>query len=104
MNRTQRILALGSALDYANPNETGKILADIILFLLRNIPPQQRTNAIRKMIIKIRVMRSDDISKKKMRPYSSMGTSVSLLKNTLAGRDAKSVRDILDAVIRNLAY
>lgn len=104
MNRTARILALGSALELGDPNLAGKSLADIVLFLLKRIPPHQRPNAIRKMIIKLRMLPADDISSKNMKPFSSMGQSISFIKNVLAGHDVDYVRKVLDSIVRNLVY
>jgi len=104
MNRTQRILALGSALELGDPDIAGKSLADIVLFLLRRIPVHQRPNAIRKMLIKFRIMNSEEIASKDMRPFSSMGQSISFIKNVLSGHDPLYVRRVLDAIIRNMVY
>jgi hypothetical protein len=104
LNRVQRILALGSALELGDPNVAGKSLAEIVLFLLRRIAPHQRPNAIRKMIIKFQTLSSEEISGKDMKPFSSMGQSISFIKNVLAGHDALYVRKVLDAIVRNLVY
>lgn len=104
LNRTQRILALGSALELGDPDIAGKSLADIVLFLLKRIPAHQRPNAIRKMLIKFRTMNSEEIASKDMRPFSSMGQSISFIKNVLSGHDPLYVRRVLDAIIRNMVY
>lgn len=104
MNRAQRILAFGSALELGDPDLAGKSLADIVMFLLRRIPPHQRPNAIRKMIIKFRTINSEEIADKDMKPFSSMGQSISFVKNVLSGHDVQYVRRVLDAIIRNLIY
>lgn len=105
MNRTQRILTLASAIEYGKDPETaGKSLASIVSFLLKRIPEDKRTNAIRKMIIKLRLMNSEEIAGKDMKPYSSMGQSISLIKNILAGHERMFVRRTLDSIIRNLIY
>jgi hypothetical protein len=77
-------------------------LAKIVLFLLRRIPPDKRVNAIRKLIIKFRTMSSEEIANKKMQPYSSMGQSISFIKNVLSGREKHYVRNVLDAISRHL--
>lgn len=104
MNRTQRILAFGSALELGDPDLAGKSLADIVMFLLKRIPPHQRPNAIRKMIIKFRTISSEEIAEKDMKPFSSMGQSISFVKNVLSGHDVQYVRKVLDAIVRNLIY
>lgn len=104
MNRDQRILALGSALELGNPDVAGKNLAGIVMFLLKRIPPHQRTNAIRKMIVKLRVLSSEEIASKDMKPFSSMGQSISFIKNVLSGHDKLYVRKVLDSIIRNMVY
>jgi len=100
----KRILALGSALDLGDPDNAGKSLAGIVMFLLRRIPPDKRPNAIRKMIIKFRTIGVEDIAAKKMGPYSSMGQSISFIKNVLAGHDVNYVRRVLDSIVRNMIF
>jgi len=104
LNRTERILALGSAIELGDPNVAGKSLADIVIFLLRRIPEHQRPNAVRKMILKFQLLNSQEIASKNMKPFSSMGQSISFIKNVLAGHDPLYVRKVLDAIIRNMVY
>lgn len=104
MNRIERILAFGSSIELGDPDIAGKSLADIVLFLLRRIPPHQRPKAIRSMVIKFNTLSSEEISNKNMKPFSSMGQSISFIKNVLAGHDALYVRKVLDSIIRNLVY
>lgn len=103
-NGMKRILALGSAIELGDPNVAGKSLANIVLFLLRRIPPHQRPNAIRKMILKFKLMSADEIAGKNMKPFSSMGQSITFIKTILAGHDKFYVRRVLDSIVRNLVY
>lgn len=99
-----RIIALAFYSKLGDPSVSGKNLADIIRFLMRRIPETKRGKAIGNMITKLRLLDSKDISIKKMMPYSSMGQSISLIKNVLAGYDSTYIRSVLDAIIRNLVY
>ncbi len=99
-----RIIAIAYSTNLGDPIIAGKSLAEIIKFLMRRIPENKRGQAIGKMITKIRIMDSKDVATKKMMPYSSMGQSMSLLKNILAGYDSVYIRNVLDSIIRNLVY
>jgi len=98
----ERVIKLASVLELGDPDKAGKSLADIALFLMSRIPDHKRTEAIRKMIIKIRIMNAEEISSKKMKDYSSMGQSLSFIKNVLSGHDKVYVRRVLDAIVRNM--
>jgi len=98
----RKILITATVLDLGNPDAAGKSLADIVLFLLRRIPEHKRVSAIRKMVMKLRVLNAEEISMKDMRDYSSMGQSISFVKNVLSGHRVDYVRRVLDSVIRNM--
>ena len=102
--RIDRVIKLANVLELGDPDIAGKSLADIALFLLKRIPEHKRPEAIRKMIIKIRKMNAEEIAEKKMKDYSSMGQSLSFIKNVLSGHDKAYVRKVLDAIVRNMVY
>ncbi len=98
------MLKLASVLELGDPDMAGKSLADIAIFLLNRIPEHKRPDAIRKMIIKIRTINVDETSNKDMKDYSSMGQSLSFIKNVLSGHDKEYIRKVLDSIIRNMVY
>jgi len=100
----KRVLKLASKLELGNPDVAGKSLAEISKFLLKRIPDYKRPEAIRKMIIKLRIMNAEEIASKEMKDYSSMGQSLSFIKNVLSGHDKDYVRRVLDAIIRNMVW
>jgi hypothetical protein len=103
-NSIKRALKLASKLELGNPDVAGKSLAEISKFLLKRIPEHKRPDAIRKMIIKLRIMNAEEIADKDMKDYSSMGQSLSFIKNVLAGNDKDYIRRVLDAIIRNMVW
>ncbi len=98
----RKILITASVLDLGNPDEAGKSLADIVLFLMRRIPENKRASAVNKMIAKFRMLNAEEISMKNMRDYSCMGQSISFIKNVLAGHNVDYVRRVLDSIVRNM--
>ena len=102
MKRKNRIILLASTLDLGHPDNAGKSIADIIKFLMSRIPEGKRQSAVYKMINKIRALMPNEIAGKNMPDYSSLGQSLSFIKNVLAGHDAGYVRSVLDSVVRNL--
>ena len=102
MKREDRIILLASTLDLGHHDAAGKSIADIIKFLISRIPLEKRQKAIYKMITKIRALIPNEIAGKNMPDYSSVGQSISFIKNVLAGHDSGYVRAVLDSIIRNL--
>jgi len=98
-----RMIKLAGAIDLGNPDMAGKSLADIVLFLMRRIPEGSRAKAISSMIAKVRDINAQEVSGKQMGDYSSMGQSLTFIKNVLAGHKEGYVRRVLDAIVRNLA-
>jgi hypothetical protein len=102
-NLQESFVKLAGTIDLGDPDLAGKSLADIVLFLLRRIPAKGRTKAVSSMISKIRDISPAETASKKMGDYSSMGQSLTFIKNVLAGHDEGYVRRVLDSIVRNLA-
>jgi len=102
MKQIDRIILLASTLELGHPDNAGKSIADIILFLISRIPEGKRYSAKYKMIQKIRTLMPNEIAGKKMPDYSSIGQSISFIKNVLAGHDSGYVMAVLDSIVRNL--
>jgi len=102
-NSFDRMIKLASVLDLGDPDLAGKSLADIVLFLLRRIPSGERPKAISSMIAKVRNINSQEVAGKNMGDYSSMGQSLTFIKNVLSGHDEGYVRRVLDSIIRNMS-
>lgn len=102
-NSYDRILKLAESIELGNPDIAGKSLADIVLFLMKRIPEQGRAKAVSSMISKIRNINAQEISGKEMGDYSSMGQSLTFIKNVLSGHKEGYVRRVLDAIVRNLS-
>jgi hypothetical protein len=99
----KNIKKTASVLDLGDPDIAGKSLADIVMFLLKKIPEDGRKKAISSMIGKIRGMNSQEIANKDMGDYSSMGQSITFIKNVLAGHKESYIRRVLDSITRNLS-
>lgn len=102
-NSYDRMIKLAGAIDLGNPDIAGKSLADIVLFLMKRIPEDSRPKAISSMRSKIRNISAQDVSGKQMGDYSSMGQSLTFIKNILSGHKEGYVRKVLDAIARNLS-
>lgn len=102
-NSYDRILKLSSSIELGNPDSAGKSLADIVLFLMTRIPQDKRSKAVSSMIAKIRDINPATVAGQNMGDYSSMGQSLTFIKNVLAGHNESYVRRVLDAIIRNLS-
>ena len=66
MKQIDRIILLASVLELGHPDNAGKSLADIILFLLSRVPEEKRQSAKYKMIQKIRTLMPNEIAGKDM--------------------------------------
>lgn len=104
MKQEDRIILLASVLELGHPDNAGKSLADIVKFLLTRLPVGKRQNAKYKMIQKIRSLIPNEIAGKDMPDYSSIGQSISFIKNVLAGHNSGYVVAVLESIIRNLGY
>lgn len=80
----------------------GQYLAGIIRFTLNRIPADRRQKAIDNLKNKFSMINENEIASKNLPPYSSIGQSITFVKNILFNQDAHYVREVLDAIVRAL--
>jgi len=101
-NIQDRIFKLAATIDMGEPVEAGKGIAEIIKFLLKRIDSKNREKSLYKLKKKIWNLNEWEMSSKKMPASSSLGISISFIKNILNGHPAPYIRSILSEIYRNL--
>src|SRR4029077_8575299 len=76
---------------------TGKYLADVVRYILGRIPEKSRGNAIQNLKHKLSLLDVNELSRKKMPVYSSIGQSITLLKTIFHGQNASWISEVLNA-------
>lgn len=80
----------------------GKGIAEIVKFLMRRIPYDQRISRLIKLREKINSLNEMEMASKDMPPTSAIGQSISFVKTVLNGHNPKYIRDVLKSVVNNL--
>lgn len=96
------IIKEASAIELGDPKKAGKQIADIIKFLLKRISPKNRLKSIISLSNKIYNLSADEIAGKKVPPSSSMGQSITFVKNILLDHDPQYIRSVLNNIAFNL--
>ena len=89
-------------IEMGTPEVAGKGIADIILFLLKRIEPENRAKAIRKLKFKIWELDEINISSKKTPASASLGQALTFIKTILNGHNPHYIRSVLSNIVRNL--
>jgi hypothetical protein len=101
--KASRILKLGQlAMELGNPESAGRAIAEIILFLLRKIPFEQRLMRIMSLKQKILALRENEMSMKKSPPTAALGQSITLVKTLLNGKDPNYIKNTIEHIVGNL--
>lgn len=85
-----------------DPAQVGKYLADIVRFTITNLPPERRNKALNTLRQKFYTMNAAAIAQKELPPTSSIGQSITFVKQVLFNHDQGYIRQVLDNVARNL--
>lgn len=85
-----------------DPAQVGKYLADIVRFTISNLPPERRNKALNTLRSKFYTMNAAAIAQKELPPTSSIGQSITFVKQVLFNHDQGYIRQVLDNVARNL--
>jgi len=91
-----------TAVEMGNPQLAGRVVANVINFLMQKVPKNQRfqsLNTLRNTLLNLSV---GEISSKKSPPSSALGQSVALVKNMLGGHNPDYVRQVIQEAIRYL--
>lgn len=78
----------------SNPNEVGRIVADIIKVLLARVP-HDKSSVYRIMKDKILNINVVDISNKKLPDTATYGQAITLIKTLLSGYNSEFVKQVL---------
>jgi len=91
-----------SAIEMGNPEYAGKYLADLIKFITSRISPENRQKSLNNLKRKIYYLNEYEIANKKMPVSSSLGQSITLLKNILLEQHPQYIRQVLNNVVKFL--
>lgn len=91
-----------STIEMGDPQIAGKGIAEIVKFLMRRIPYDQRTLRLIRLREKINNLNEMEMSTKQMPATSAIGQSISFVKTVLTGHNPKYIRDVLHQVIKHL--
>lgn len=91
-----------NAIEMGDSVFAGKQLSDLVKFLLRRIPEAKRSAAIHTMKRKLYMINEYEISQKTTPPHSSMGQTISIIKNILLEHNPQYIRNVLNALVKNL--
>jgi hypothetical protein len=91
-----------NAIEMGDANFAGKRLSELVRFLLRRVPDAKRSAAIESARKKIYMINEYEMSRKKTAPNSSIGQSISIVKTILLEHNAEYIRNVLNALVRNL--
>lgn len=100
---TPRMYKLAAAvIEMGSPEEAGKGIADIVLFLMTRINMDKRKESVNKLRDKIWHLNEHDISSKKTPASAALGQSITFIKTILNGHQPQYIREVLSNIVRNL--
>lgn len=97
------LIKSASAFPSGGTVQAGRYLADLIRFLTSRIDPAKRPLALRRLSRKILALNEYEIANKNTPVSSSLGQSITLVKNILTDHDAGYIREVLNNLARYLA-
>jgi len=92
-----------AATDLGDPAFAGRAISEIVKFLMRKIPYEQRPHRVLSMRQKILELDEYDMANKKSPETASMGQSITLIKTLLNGKDPMYIRKTLENIVGNLS-
>jgi len=100
---TSDLVKLGQAAsDLGDPEFAGRAISDILKFLMRKIPYEQRPHNFMSMRQKILDLDEHDMASKNSPVTASMGQSLTMIKTLLNGKDPGYIRKTLEQIVRHL--
>jgi transcription termination factor NusB len=91
-----------NAIEMGDSTFAGKRLSDLVKFLLRRIPDGKRPAAIQAIKKKLYMLNEYEISRKSTPSHSSMGQAITIVKNILLEHNPQYIRNVLNALVKNL--
>ena len=99
----ERITVLAATvLEMGDPGTSGRIMANIIRFIINRISPDKRGKAIVNLRNKIWALNEYDIANKKNPSTASLGQAITFIKTILIGHHPIYIRRVIQEVVRNL--
>jgi hypothetical protein len=86
--------------ELGDPALVGKYLSDIVKFTINKLSPDKRMSAIENLKHKFY---ADEVANKNMPASSSIGQSISFVKQILFGHSPQYIRVVLNNLVRNLS-
>ena len=80
----------------------GKTMADMVLFMVAKIKPENRQRSLSNLISKIYYLNEHELASKKLPAGASIGNSILLCKTMLMGREPSIIRAIINNMINHL--
>jgi hypothetical protein len=96
------LVKTAAAIELGPPEEAGAYMAALVKFLLKRISPDKRPKAIQAMKRKIYYINEYQVASKRTPPSSSMGQSITIIKNLLLEHPAEYVRLCLNSIVKHL--
>lgn len=98
----KKLLKNASVSELGNAEQVGKYLSDIVKFTIAKMQQDKRLNAVQRLRQKFLLMNENEISQKNLPESAAVGQSITFVKHVLFNHDSKYVRDVLNALVRNL--
>lgn len=98
----KKLIKNASITELGAPDITGKNLAEVVNFILKRISAENRSKSKNSLREKIMALNVHEIANKKMPASSSIGHSISFIKQVLFGHDARYIKLVIDNIIKNL--
>lgn len=86
--------------EMGDPILAGKTIANVIKFLIRNLPESQRNNSLKTLRDRVISLSEYEISSKEVPPSAALGQSVAFIKNMLSGKNPNYVRNVLSNTVK----
>lgn len=97
-----KVEKVANASDLGDAPLAGQYLANIIKFTLNRVNPDKRAKALHTVLRKIYFLDENVLGGKQMPASSSIGQSISFVKNVLIGNEPQYIRAVINNVVANL--
>lgn len=97
-----KVEKVANASDLGDAPLAGQYLANIIKFTLNRVDPDKRAKALHTVLRKIYFLDENVLGGKQMPASSSIGQSISFVKNVLIGNEPQYIRAVINNVVANL--
>lgn len=101
-NRNNLAKFAANTIEMGDPSIAGKGIAEIVKFIMRRIPYDQRISRLIRLKDKINNLNEMEMSTKNMPATSAIGQSISFVKTVLTGHNPNYIRSVLSNVIKHL--